>query len=255
MKMGKIISIGNQKGGVGKTSSVNAISMGLKHKGYRVLCIDFDPQGNLSFSMEADGDQNPNIYDVLRRSVKCREAIQRTELGEIIPSTFLLSGMEMDFTGKGREFVLRDCLETVRAQYDYILIDTPPELGVLTINAFCAADVVLVPVLTDIYSLQGIARLHDTIEHIRKSLNPKLKIGGIFLVRYNQREELSRIVLQTAEMIAKEFGIPLLKTTIRGSVMIGKIQAAQKDMMAYAPKNKAVMDYMELVGELLERVI
>ncbi len=253
--MGKIISVGNQKGGVGKTSSVNAIAMGLKHKGYRVLCIDFDPQGNLSFSMETDGDQNPNIYDVLKRTVKCRYAIQQTELGEIIPSTFLLSGMEMDFTGKGREFVLRDCLETVRAQYDYILIDTPPELGVLTINAFCAADVVLVPVLTDIYSLQGIARLHDTIEHIRKSLNPKLKIGGIFLVRYNQREELSRIVLQTAEMIANEFGIPLLKTTIRGSVMIGKIQAAQKDMMEYASKNKAVMDYMALVEELLKKVI
>ncbi|WOC31276.1 MULTISPECIES: ParA family protein [Caproicibacterium] len=248
--MAKVICFANQKGGVGKTTSTNALAMGLKHKGYRVLCIDFDPQGNLSFSMDADTEP-PTIYDVVKRKVKCRFAIRHTEMIDIIPSNLLLSSVEVEFTGNGREFLLKDCIKQVSPMYDYILIDSPPELGVLTVNAFTAADVVLVPVLTDVYSLQGITRLYDTLQHIKRTLNPTLKFGGMLLVRYSAREELSRTVLATAEMVSKSLQIPLLKTHIRSSVMIAKAQAMQKDMMKIAPQNHAVMDYMQLTEELL----
>ncbi|HCM22996.1 MAG TPA: ParA family protein [Ruminococcaceae bacterium] len=249
--MAKVVCFANQKGGVGKTTSTNALAMGLKHKGYRVLCIDFDPQGNLSFSMDADTEP-PTIYDAVKRKVKCRFAIRHTDLMDIIPSNLLLSSVEVEFTGKGREFLLKDCIKQVSPLYDYILVDSPPELGVLTVNAFIAADVVLVPVLTDVYSLQGIARLYDTLEHIRQTLNPHLQFGGMLLVRYNAREELSRTVLATAEMVSKSLHIPLLKTHIRSSVMVAKAQAMQKDMMKIAPKNHAVMDYIQLTEELLK---
>lgn len=249
--MAKVICFANQKGGVGKTTSTNALAMGLKHKGYRVLCIDFDPQGNLSFSMNADTEA-PTIYDVVKRKVKCRFAIRHTDLIDIIPANLLLSSVEVEFTGKGREFLLRDCIKQVSPMYDYILIDSPPELGVLTVNAFTAADVVFVPVQTDIYSLQGITRLFDTLEHIRKTLNAGLKFGGMILVRYNAREELSRTVLATAEMVSQSLHIPLLKTHIRSSVMIAKAQAMQQDMIRLAPNNHAVMDYMQLTEELLK---
>lgn len=250
--MAKIICLANQKGGVGKTTSTNALAVGLKHKKYNVLCIDFDPQGNLSFSMNADTEDNPTIYDVIKHTVKCRFAIQHTELTDIIASDALLSSVEVEFTGRGREFLLKDCLKQVSPLYDYILIDSPPELGVLTVNAFTAADVVLMPVLTDVYSLQGITRLHDTIMHIRDSLNPGLKVGGMFLVRFNQREELSRIVQETAQMISENLTIPLLNTHIRSSVTVAKAQAMQKDMMKFAPRNNAVKDYLHLTEELLE---
>ncbi len=253
--MAKIICLANQKGGVGKTTSTNAIAVGLKRKGFRVLCIDFDPQGNLSFSMNVDTESAPTIYQVIKKEIKCRFAIQHTELTDIIASNLFLSSMEVEFTGTGREFLLRDCLKQVSPFYDYILIDSPPELGVLTVNAFTAADFVLMPVLTDVYSLQGITRLCDTINHIKETLNSKLNFGGMFLVRFNIREELSRIVMQTAEMISENLDIPLLKTHIRSSVMIAKAQALQKDMMVFAPKNNAVRDYIHLVDELLERGI
>lgn len=249
--MAKVICFANQKGGVGKTTSTNALAMGLKHKGYRVLCVDFDPQGNLSFSMNADTEP-PTIYDVLKRKVKCRFAIRHTEMTDIIPSNLLLSSVEVEFTGNGREFLLSDCIKQVSPMYDYILIDSPPELGVLTVNAFTAADVVLVPVLTDVYSLQGITRLYDTLQHIKRTLNPDLKFGGMLLVRYSAREELSRTVLATAEMVSESLKIPLLKTHIRSSVMIAKAQAMQKDMMKLAPNNHAVMDYKQLTEELLK---
>lgn len=252
-RLGKIVCLANQKGGVGKTTSTNAIAVGLKHKGYRVLCIDFDPQGNLSFSMNADNESSPTIYDVLKHKIKCRYAIQHTEMTDIVPSNLLLSGVEVEFTGRGREFLLRDSIAPVVSSYDYVLVDLPPELGVLTVNAFTAATSVVVPVLADIYSLQGITRLQDTIEHIHNTLNPKLHIAGMFLVRFNPREELSRTVLATAEMIAESLDLPLMNTHIHNSVIIAKAQALQKDMYQYAPKNKAVMDYAQLVSELLER--
>ncbi|MDR1193728.1 MAG: ParA family protein [Peptococcaceae bacterium] len=251
--MAKIITLANQKGGVGKTTSTNALAVCLKHKGYKVLCVDFDPQSNLSFSMNADlSDKAPKIYDAIKRAVKVRHTIQRTGIVDIIPADLPLSGLELEFTSRGREFILRDCLAQVAGQYDYILIDSPPALGILTINAFAAADIVLIPCLPDAFSLQGTRRLHETITRVKPAINPGLLIGGIFIARFYPREDLSNVAWATAEEMARGLNVPLLRTRIRHSSVLSRAQILQKDIIQYAPKNPAVKDYITLADELLK---
>lgn len=251
--MAKVISLITQKGGAGKTASTNAITVCLKHRGFRVLCVDFDPQGYLSFSMAAEPDK-PTIYDVLRHSVRCADAIQRTEVADIIPTDGLLGNFPYEFTGPGSERILHDALRPVANQYDYILIDSPPELGAISANVLIASDVVLIPGLSDGYSLQGVIQVHETIARIKQTLNPNLVMGGMFLVRYYPREELSRITWETAKQITQHLGIPLLETRIRHSSTIGKVLTLlQCDMVRYAPRNNAVRDYIDLTDELLRK--
>lgn len=250
----KVISLINQKGGVGKTTSTNAISACLKHKDYKVLCIDFDPQGYLSFSMGADTRDHSSIYDVLKHKIKARYAIQKSNVVDIIPADALLGNVEREFTGPGSEHMLKDCIKTVQPMYDYILIDSPPELGLLSANAVIASNVVLIPGLSDGYSLQGVIQVHETISRIKQAFNPHLVIAGMFLVRYYPREILSRTAKETAEMIAEHLDMPLLDSTIRHSNVISKAMTTlQKDIIDYAPKNNAVVDYIALVDELFER--
>ena len=252
--MAKVISLINQKGGVGKTASTNAISTCLKHKGYSVLCVDFDPQGYLSFSMGADTRSHSSIYDVIKRKVKPRCAIQKTDVTDIIPADALLGNVEREFTGPGSERMLKEALRTVLPMYDYVLIDSPPELGLLSSNAVVASDVVLIPGLSDGYSLQGIIQVHETISRIKQAFNPHLVIGGMFLVRYYPREALSRTTQETAQLLAEHLNIPLLSSTIRHSNVISKAMTTlQQDIIDYAPENTAVQDYMALVDELFSR--
>jgi len=250
----KVISLINQKGGVGKTASTNAISACLKHKGFNVLCIDFDPQGYLTFSMGADTRDHSSIYDVLKHNIKIRYAVQKSNVVDIIPADALLGNVEREFTGPGTEHMLKDCIKTIAPMYDYILIDSPPELGLLSVNAIIASDVVLIPGLSDGYSLQGIIQVHETISRIKQAFNPHLVIGGMFLVRYYPREALSRTTKETAQLLAKHLNIPLLNTSIRHSNTISKVMTTlQKDIIEYAPSNNAVLDYIALVEELFER--
>lgn len=251
--MAKIVSLITQKGGAGKTASTNALTVCLKHKGFRVLCVDFDPQGYLSFSMAAEHDK-PTVYDVLRRTVKCADAIQHTEVADVLPADGLLGNFIYEFTGPGSETMLRDALHHVASLYDYILIDSPPELGILSANAIIASNVVLIPGLSDGYSLQGVIQVHETISRIKQALNPTLVLGGMFLVRYYPREALSRTTWETAKLITQHLGMPLLETRIRHSNVISKVMTTlQCDMVRYAPKNNAVRDYMDLTDELLRK--
>lgn len=252
--MAKVISLINQKGGAGKTASTNALSVCLKHRGYRVLSVDFDPQGYLTFSMGADAREHPTVYDVLKREVKCRDAVQQTSVGNILASDALLGNVEREFAGPGGEGALRDCLSAVSSQYDYILIDSPPQLGLLSVNALVASNAVLVPGLADGYSLQGIIQVQETIVRVQKAFNPNLKIGGMFLVRYYPREALSRITRETAEMLAEYLHMPLMDAAIRHSSIISKAMTSlQRDIVDYAPTNNAVLDYQRLTDELFER--
>lgn len=253
--MGKIISISNQKGGVGKTTTVGALAAGLKRKGFRVLVIDLDPQGNLGFSMGAENDNNATIYDVLRGDCKITFAIQRTPIVDVIPSNILLSSIELEFTNTGREFLLREALASIVNLYDYILIDTPPALSILTVNAFTASESIIVPMLSDIFSLQGIAQLYETVERVKKYCNPKLSIAGILLTRHNSRTKLSKEVKGTAELISQDLGVPLFKTHIRTSIAVCEAQSIQRDLFEYSPKNIAARDYSAFINELLERGI
>lgn len=250
--MSKVISLINQKGGVGKTTSSNAIAVCLKHKGYRVLCVDFDPQGYLSFSLGADTREKNTIYDVLKHKVKAQYAVQTNTVVDIIPSNGLLTSVEREFTGPGSERLLKDALKSISVTYDYVIIDSPPQLGLLSSNAIVASDVVLVPCLSDGYSLHGVIQVHETITRIKQSLNPGLSIGGMFLLRFYPREELSRTTLETAQMLADQLQINLFKTTVRHSNMLSRIMTTlQADMIKYSPSNNAVLDYKKLVDEML----
>lgn len=253
--MSKVICIANEKGGVGKTTTSGALAAALKHKKYRVLAVDMDPQTNLSFSMGADLRNHASIYDVLKGEIKPQFAIQRSNVTDIISSSVLLSSLELEFTGSGREYLLRDALAPVKDQYDYVIIDAPPALGILTVNCFTAADCILVPMLSDIFSLQGISQFYETFLHVRQICNPALFVAGIVLTKYNLRARLTQEIRQTALLISRDLNIPLFDTAIRSSIVLSEAQAAQRDIVEYAPRNKAVQDYLQLVDELIRKGI
>lgn len=251
--MAKVISISNQKGGVGKTTTVGALAAGFRLKGYKVLCVDLDPQSNLSFSCGAETEDCPTIYEVLKGEIKAYLSIQKMPSFDIISSNILLSGLELEFTQTGREFLLKEAIDCVKDKYDYIFIDTPPALSILTVNAFTASNNIIIPMLADIFSLQGIAQLSETIERVKKYCNPSLKVEGIVLTKFNKRTILSREIKGTAELVAEQLNASIFNTTIRSSVAIMEAQTNQQEIFTYAPKNMAVQDYKDLVKELFER--
>lgn len=251
--MAKIISITNQKGGVGKTTTTGAVAAGFKLKGYKVLCVDLDPQSNLSFSAGAETEECPTIYEILKGEAKTSFSIQKMQSFDIISSNILLSGIELEFTQTGREYLLKEALSSVKDKYDYIFLDTPPALSILTVNAFTASDYIIIPMLADIFSLQGIAQLSETIDRVRRYCNPNVKVEGIVLTKFNKRTILSREIKGTAELIAEQLNTEIFKTTIRSSVAVMEAQTNQQDIYNYSPKNGAAKDYMDLVEELIER--
>lgn len=251
--MAVTIAVSNQKGGVGKTTSAYVLATLLKDRGYRVLAVDMDPQGNLSFSMGADIDSSATVYDMLKGELKPRYAVCRSSLVDIIPANILLSGIELEFTGARREFLLKDALSSLESSYDYILIDSPPALGILTVNAFTAADYVLVPMLSDIFSLQGITQLDETVRRVKKYCNPDIRILGVFLTKHNPRTRFSREVVGTLQMVAEDLGMPVLDTYIRESVALREAQSVQQSVLEYAPGCNALKDYEKLMEELFQR--
>lgn len=238
--MATVISISNQKGGVGKTTTTYALAAILSDRGFRVLAVDLDPQSNLTFCMAGDNENMPTIYDVFKGNAKVKQAVQTTDISDLISSNILLSGVELEFTNLGREYILSDALRTILPLYDYILIDTPPALSILTINAFTASDYILVPMHADIFSLQGMAQLYDTIERVKLYCNPHLQYAGIVLTRCNARTRLAAEVRGTAELLSKDLGIPLFETSIRNSVAISESQSLQENPMAYVAKNPEI---------------
>lgn len=253
--MATVISISNQKGGVGKTTTTYALAAILNDRGFKVLSIDLDPQSNLSFCMGGDNESVPTIYEVLRKENTLRDAIQTTEMGDLISSNILLSGIELEFTNLGREYILSDALRVVLDLYDYILIDTPPALSILTINAFTASDYILVPMHADIFSLQGMAQLYDTIQRVKLYCNPRLEYAGLLLTRCNARTKLASEVRGTAELISRDLNIPLFNTSIRSSVAISESQSLQENPLSFASKNPAMQDYLEFADELYQKGI
>lgn len=252
--MGKIISLINEKGGVGKTTSTNLIAACLKNRNFKVLCIDFDPQGHLSFSFGANNRDQPTIYNVIKRDCKARVAIQQTPVTDIIPANDILKSMETEFTSVGNQNLLKNALSQISEQYDYILIDSPPELGIISANALVASDIVLIPSMPDGYSLMGVIKVHETVSRIKHAFNPKLSIGGIILVRFYNRETLSRSVSEVLIDLTSTLNIPVLESKIRHSNIVNNATTVkQVDTVQEHPKNKAVQDYIDLVDELLRK--
>jgi len=246
----RITVIINQKGGVGKTTTAHALGTGLIKKGYKVLLVDTDPQGNVSHTMQAD-TIGKGLYEAMKEELPAVELIQRTPQGDILPSTLLLTAADMEFVSTGREYILETVLESVKNNYDYIVIDSPPQLGILTINALVASDDVIIPMTADIYSLQGLNQLHSTINKVRKFCKKNIVIAGLLLTRYSDRTILSRELKESVEAKARELDSRLYNAIIREAVSIREAQTARQSIFDYAPKSNPAVDYMDFVTEYL----
>jgi chromosome partitioning protein len=247
--MSKLIAISNHKGGVGKTTSAINIGAGLNKLGKTVLLIDLDPQANLSQSLGIT-DPERNIYGALRGEYKL-QPIEILKGLHLIPSTLDLSGAEVELSGEaGREYILRELIEPIRSSYDYILIDSPPSLGLLTINAFTASDEILIPLQAQYLALQGLAKLIEVIDKIKKRLNKELKIGGVIITQYDSRKVLNRDVVATIEAHLKK---DVFKTKIRDNIALAEAPARGLDIFRYNPKSSGAEDYLALCKEIIKR--
>lgn len=246
--MSKVIAISNHKGGVGKTTSTINIGAGLNTLGKRILLLDLDPQANLSQSLGITSPER-TIYGALR-GLHGLEPISILPGLDVIPSTLDLSGAEIELSGEaGREFILKDLLEPVRGKYDYILIDSPPSLGLLTINAFTASDLVFIPLQAQYLALQGLAKLVEVIDKIKRRLNPGLSIGGVFVTQYDSRKVLNRDVV---EVIRAHFPKELFSTYIRDNIALAEAPAQGMDIFRYSQKSNGAEDYLALSREIAE---
>ena len=246
----EIISVINQKGGVGKSTTAHALGTKLALLGNRVLFVDLDAQTNLSHTLGVPCD-GYTVMDVLTKQISPSDAIYRGEKWDCIPGHQSLAGADMVLNTTGKEYRLKEALDELD-EYDYIIIDTPPALGILTVNALAATQGIIIPAQADIYSLQGIGQLYNTIEAVRKYCNnPGLKIKGILLTRYSPRTVLTRDFTQMIEETAKKLDTILYKAKIRESVSVKEAQAKKKDIFSYAPKSNATADYEEFVMEVI----
>ena len=245
-----IYSIINQKGGVGKSTTALAIGAGLSLKGYSVLYVDLDAQGNLSYTMGAD-TQGYNAMGVLQRPETAKAEVQHTDQGDIIASSPALAGADAVITETGKEYRLKEALESLSGLYDYCIIDTPPALGILTVNALTACSGVIIPAQADIYSLQGISQLNKTLQTVKRDCNPALSILGIVLTRYNGRAIIRREVAEMLEQTARGLNTKLYNSRIRECTALVEAQATKQNIYSYAPRSNAAADYKALVAEIL----
>lgn len=249
--MGRIYAVTNQKGGTGKTTTALTLAAGLTLKGYSVLSVDLDSQCNMTYTAGAKTD-GATALGVLTGELQAADAIQHLkEGGDMIPASKALAGADAFITDTGKEYRLKEALEPVRGKYDFILIDTPPALGIMTVNALTACDAVIIPAQADIYSLQGIEHLAETIKPVKRYTNPSLTIEGILLTRYSPRSVLSREIAELAGQIAARIGTKLFKTTIREAVAVKEAQLSRQSLFTYAPKANVTADYARLIEELI----
>ena len=247
--MCRVISISNHKGGVGKTTTAINLGAGLSLMKYRVLLIDLDPQANLTQSL---GIVNPSetIYDrLVRRSAVPPRFVQVNKL-DVLPSTLDLSAAETELAGEpGREFILREMIKDLRRLYDFILIDCPPSLGLLTINSLTASDEVLIPIQTEYLAVQGLAKLREVIVKIQSRLNENLKVIGVLLTQYDSRKVLHKTIETT---IKKTYLGNVFDSRIRDNVSLAEAQLNNTDIFRYQPKSHGAQDYHGLCFEVIK---
>lgn len=245
------VAVTIQKGGDGKTTTAQALGVGLRLKGYRVLFVDLDPQGNLSRTLEADtSGETPDTLALLRGEAT---GIQHTGGGDIIAASPALVGADREkaLSSIGREYRLRKALEPLSGEYDYCIVDTPPALGILTVNALTAASIVVIPAQADDYSLDAVERLSETIEAVRSYCNPALEVGGILLTRYNGRNNVTRYLEELIEEAAERLGARVYQTRIRECAYLKEAKTMRQDIYSYSPRSNAAKDYRAFVDEFI----
>ena len=252
VKMGKIIAIANQKGGVGKTTTCVNLCACLAREGRKVLLCDTDPQGNATSAMGAEKNRlKTSAYDILIGGEDVKKAIVKTKYGDLMPSNKGLSGAGIELVSvPEREYVLKKALDKVRGDYDYIVIDCPPSLELLTLNSLCAADTVLIPVQCEYFALEGLSDLMTTIRLVRRKLNPRLDIEGILMTMFDGRTNLS---MQVAEEVRKFFGDKMYKVMIPRNVRLSEAPSHGKPVIAYDFASRGAQAYIQLAKELIAR--
>ena len=250
--MGIIISVVNQKGGVGKTTTAVNLTAALRKRGKKVLLCDFDPQANATSGLGVDKDNAPaSSYDVVINGKPAKETVVHTEFGDVIPSSANLCGAGVELIAvPNREFVLRDALEAVREDYDVIFIDCPPSLELLTLNALCAADAILVPVQCEYYALEGLSDLMTTMRAVKRGLNPNLYLFGVVLTMYDGRTNFSA---QVAEEVRRHFPGKVFAAAIPRNVRLAEAPSHGLPVFAYDKYSRGAKAYEDLADEIIEK--
>lgn len=250
--MGKIIAVTNQKGGVGKTTTAVNLSACVAEKGRRVLLVDIDPQGNASSGLGCAAKNRRSIYDVLVGETPAKDAILTTRFGplSLLPSSIQLAGAEIELLAlPGRETLLREALASVRDEYDYLLIDCPPSLSLLTLNAMAAADSVLVPIQCEYYALEGVGQLMNTLQLVKKGLNPHIEVEGVVLTMLDGRTNLG---IQVVEEVKKYFKDRVYSTIIPRNVRLSEAPSHGLPIHLYDSRSTGAQAYRDLAAEFIE---
>lgn len=248
--MGIVVSLLNHKGGVGKTTSAINIGAGLVELGKKILLVDLDPQANLTISLGIPR-QKFTIYEAMRGEGELAPYTHKPNL-DVITSSLDLSGAEMELINEaGREFILRELISQLQDDYDYVIIDCPPSLGLLTLNALTSSRFVLIPLQTEFLAVQGLAKIKQVIDKVKFRLNKQVEMAGVIATMYDNRRVLNRDVV---EIIHKYFGDKVFNTYIRDNIALAEAPAQRKDIFDYSPKSPGAQDYLDLCRELLGRI-